>query len=141
MKYFLTKFQGTKHTCLIKMQLPHLKIFINSVKYFDYTNIISIRTALARLLYYINVTPLKQIIQRLNGCSVNDWLCEKYSFFVLFCLFFYGVGVSFFHCYWEKGVDQKRERQYLTLSSLSSWITCVPPKRSGLFSPYQTIFK
>lgn len=59
------------------MQFPHLKIFINSVKYFDNllilnTNIISIRTALARLLYYINVTPLKKIIQRLNGCSVND---------------------------------------------------------------------
>lgn len=64
LKYCSTKFQGTKYSCLMKLQSTHLNIFINFVKYFDNLltlsiNIISIRTALARPLYYINVTRLK----------------------------------------------------------------------------------
>lgn len=56
LKYCSTKFQGTKHSCLMKLQSTHLNIFINSVKYFDNLvtlniNIISIRTALARLFF------------------------------------------------------------------------------------------
>lgn len=67
--------------------------------------------------------------------SMTD--CVNSTFF-----FYWGGGVVvFFHFYWGRGVDQNHERQYLTLSSLSSWITFVYLKRSGLFSPYQTIFE
>lgn len=71
--------------------------------------------------------------------SMTD--CVNSTVFLYFVFFLFGGWGVFFHFYWGRAVDQNHERQYLTLSSLSSWITFVSLKRSGLFSPYQTIFE
>lgn len=74
------------------------------------------------------------VVMSMTDC-VNNTCFFLLWFFM--CVFLGGGRSNFFifvlYFIGGRGVYQKHERQYLTLSYLSSWIPFVSLKRSGLF--------